>query len=228
MFLVGCKPIDWSKKTYQDVVRYEEEIVKKVKPYIQSTEVYYHLSTYAHFDALFLTDDVRMLYVDYYTKHHHLSVEKESLMRARLLQENRYYISFYIMGSQPESIYLDNYALHTGRYQKQTSVLGDKDSVWQVALKIGDKKYIPDSIRVVDLPIEYQVFFGQRYSQFKSIYLVRFDATDVDEYEILPLGKHTVTLEFTSSRYDAYLAWEDIVYNAGIQTGDGSDVIAGL
>jgi len=213
LFATGCKVIDWGKDNFKQTERYDKEFVKHIQPFLRTTFVYDQLATIADFDAMFLTDSARMLYVDYFKQKHVLSEEKESVMRQRLINENKYYISFYILGSQVENLYPANRSLFTGEYYKQQALLGEKDAEWQVRLKVDGQEYVPDSIRVVELPTEWQHFFGTRYSQFKSVYLVKFDAVDTYDREILASGKHTVGLQFISARYKANLEWKDIVYS---------------
>lgn len=212
-FATGCnKVVEWGKENFKQAERYDEGILKHMPPYIRSTIVYNQLATVADFTALFLTDAARMLYVDYYINRHTLSKEKESIMRQRLLNENKYYISFYVVCSQSEHLYPDNMSLFTGRYYKNQVMLGEKDSEWQVSLHVKDQVYVPDSVRVVELPIEYQHFLGSHYSQFKSIYLIKFDALDASDHEILTAGSHSVTLQFASARYKTDLIWKNVVY----------------
>jgi len=212
LFISGCTILDWGKKNFKQAERYERDIVQKVAPYVKSTIVYQQLSTIATFDALFLTDKMRMMYVDYYTKRHLVSSEKESIMRQRLLNENKYYISFYVVGAQTENLYVSSHALFTGEYHKQASLLGEKDAEWQLYMKVDGKEYAPDSIRVVELPIEYQHFLASRYSQFKSVYLVKFDSVDQYDQEILSEGMHDVSLTLVSPRYKAQLEWNNVEY----------------
>lgn len=212
VFVSGCKVIEWGKQNFKQSDRYEINLLKRVQPYVKSTFVYSSLATIADFDAMMLTDDVRMTYVDYYGKKHLMSDEKESVMRQRLLNENKYYISFYVLGSQAENLYPTHRSLFTGEFYKMQNLLGDKDAEWQIRMKVKDQLYAPDSIRVIDMPTEYQHFFGNRFSQFKSVYLVKFDAMDAYDREILPEGKHDVELIFTSARYEAKLDWKDVIY----------------
>ncbi len=212
LFMTGCKVIEWGKNNFPQTDRYDTSIVKHIKPYLRSTVVYDQLATMADFDAIFLTDAARMFYVDYYTQRHVISKEKESVMRQRLLNENKYYISFYVVGSQAEYLYPNDRSLFTGEHYKQQALLGEKDAEWQVRLRVNSQEFAADSIRVVELPVEYQHFFGSSYSQFKSVYLVKFDALDSFDRQILSSGHHTVSLHFTSARYKAKLEWKDIVY----------------
>lgn len=212
VFIAGCKVVEWGKENFQQAERYDKTMTKHMKPFLRSAIVYEQLATMADFDAIFLTDAARMVYVDYYTQRHLISKEKDSVMRQRLLNENKYYISFYIVGSQAEYLYPNDRSLFTGEHYKQQALLGEKDAEWQVRLRVKDQEYAPDSIRVVELPIEYQHFFGSRYSQFKSVYLVKFDALDSYDHEILSGGRHAVSLHFVSARYKAKLEWKDVIY----------------
>lgn len=214
-FTTGCnKVVDWGMENFKQAQRYDEGMIKHMTPYIRSAIVYNQLETVADFTALFLTDAARMLYVDYYMNKHTINKEKESIMRQRLLNENKYYISFYVVCSQSEHLYPDNMSLFTGRYYKNAVMLGEKDSEWQVSLHVKGKDFVPDSIRVVEMPIEYQHFLGSHYSQFKSVYLVKFDALDEQDHEILTGGSHVVTLQFSSARYKTKLTWKDVTYTA--------------
>lgn len=216
LFMAGCKIIDWGKENFKQTDRYNNDLIKYIQPFIASTIVYDQFETIAQFDAIFLTDKARMYYVDYFAQRHILSEEKESVMRQRLLNENKYYISFYIVGSQLEYIYPNNRSFFTGRHYKQKTLLGERDAEWQVKLKVADQEYAPDSIRVVELPIEWQYFLGAKYSQFKSVYLIKFDAIDQFDKEILPAGKHKVSLLFTSACYKTMLEWKDVIYTQKI------------
>lgn len=213
-FMAGCnKVVEWGKENFKQASQYDKEFVVRAKPFIKHDMVYDQLTTVADFTALFLTDAMRMLYVDYHVQKHVVLPEKEAIMRQKLLHENKYYISFYVLGSQSATSYPTNFSLFTGRYQKHESLLGEKDSQWQVALQVGASIYAPDSVRVVELPIEYQYFFGNNFSQFKSIYLVKFDALDAHDHEIFSAGTaYDVALKFTSARYKTQLTWDKVVY----------------
>lgn len=213
LFATGCKVIDWGKENFKQTKRYDQEFTKHIEPLLRSTVVYDQMATIADFDAILLTNAARMMYVDYFKQKHLISEEKESVMRQRLLNENKYYISFYVLGSQIENLYPSNRSLFTGEYYKQQALLGEKDAEWHVRLKVDGNEYPADSIRVVELPVEWQHFFGKKYSQFKSVYLVKFDAVDAYDQEILSSGKHNVSLHFVSARYKAKLEWQDVVYS---------------
>ncbi len=215
VLLSGCnKIINWGRNNFKQALKHSQDIVENVQPYFRSTIAYHKFTTIAEFDVLFLTDYVRMLFVDYHKKCCGMTAEQETLMRQRMLNENRYFISFYVAGTQPENYYESNKSLFTGEYQKLNDILGEKDATWHIRLKIGAHEYLPDSIRRVDLPIEYRHFFANRYSQFKTVYLVRFEAVTPSGRPILPLGqKNTLSLIFTSSTAQTCVEWKHVLYS---------------
>lgn len=168
----------------------------------------------ATFDAIFLTDQMRMLYVDFHKQFHGLTLEQESIMRQRLINENKYFVSFYVIGSQKEHLYDSGKALFTGVCQKYTEFLGTKDSSWNISLIVGDKKYYPESVRAIDLPMEYRACFGIKWNQFNNAYLVRFAVQDPTNRPIFePFKKYNVTLKITSPLFESdAMVWKNIVY----------------
>jgi hypothetical protein len=215
IFLTGCnKIIDWGKTTFEQTPIYSENFIKAAQPYIRSKPVYSQFSTVAMFDAIFLTDAMRMLYVDYHTKVSSLNAEQESLMRARMHNENKYFVSFYVVGYQKEHLYNTCRALFTGTNHKQGELFAGKDASWQVTMLVNGKEYIPESVRVVDLPMEYRECFGDRLSQFNTTYLVRFAVSDPQSHPIFqPLKKYQVSLRFTSALYRTELVWKNMLYS---------------
>ena len=216
IFLVsGCnKIIDWGKQNFQQAAKHSQDLVEQVQPFFKTTIAYNQFATVAEFNVLFLTDQVRLLYVDYHKRYHGLTPEQESLMIQRVLNENKYFVSFYVVGSQPDNFYESNKSLFTGEYQKLGALLGDKDATWHMRLKIGNKQYLPESVKVAELPVEYRHFFGDRYSQFKSVYLVRFDARDAFGYPLFSSRTlHTFSLQFLSSFCKTEVEWQRCLYS---------------
>ena len=212
--LSGCnKIIDWGKSNFAQAHQYSQDFIRSAQSFIRSTIVYHQFTTVATFDAIFLTDQMRMLFVDYHRQCHGLTSEQELTMRKRLVNENKYFISFYVIGAQKEHIYETPKTLFTGSYQKQTELLGFKDAAWNVRMVVGNKEFIPESIRTVDLPVEFRSFFGNRFDQFSSTYLVRFAVHDADNQPIFqPSKKYNVMLKYTSSDYQVDMKWRNMVY----------------
>jgi hypothetical protein len=215
LFLSGCnKIIDWGKTNFAQTKRYSQEFAKVAQTYLRSTFVYSQFTMAATFDAIFLTDQMRMLYVDYHKHFHGLTAEQEATMRQRLLNENKYFISFYVIGFQKEHLYDSGKALFTGVYQKYTDFLGSKDSNWNISMMVEDKQYFPESVRAVDLPMEYRNCFGIKLNQFNTTYLVRFAVQDPANRPIFePFKKYNVALRITSPIFESdAMVWKSIVY----------------
>lgn len=217
LFLSGCnKIIDWGKKNFAQSQTYANDFVRAAQPYIKSAIVYYEFTTEATFDAIFLTDQMRMIFVDYHKKCYGLDYEQESMMRKRMMNENKFFVSFYVIGSQKEHIYDRGKSLFNGTFQKQTELLGSKDATWNVTMRVGNKEYVAESARVVDLPMEVKNFFGKRLDQYCSTYLVRFPISDASGRLIFePSKKYNVTLHFISPIYEADMTWKHVVYFKG-------------
>ncbi len=215
-FLSGCnKLVEWGEQNFAQTKRYSQEFEKVAQSFLRSTFVYTQFTTAATFDAIFLTDQMRMLFVDYHKQFHGLTSEQESIMRQRLLNENKYFVSFYLIGFQKDHLYDSGKALFTGVYKKYPDFLGSKDAAWNVSMVVGNKTYIPESVRMVDLPMEYRNFFGVRLNQFNSTYLVRFAAQDAQGKQIFdPFKKYTVTLRIKSPIFDSNaMTWKNILYS---------------
>jgi hypothetical protein len=216
IFLTGCnKIINWGQQNFEQAKVYSQKFISAGRAYVRSTIVYSQFTTVATFDAIFLTDEMRMIYVDYHKQCHGLSEEQESLMRQRMINENKYFISFYVIAAQKEHLYETDKSLFNGIYQKQTEILGSKDASWNASMIVGNKEYLPESIRVVELPMEYRNCFGHRVNQFSTTYLVRFAVANPQDRLILQPGKkHNVALKFTSPLYQVDLKWRHILYSS--------------
>ena len=213
----GCnKIIDWGKKNFAQTQPYANDFVRAAQPYLRSSIVYYEFTTEATFHAIFLTDQMRMIFVDYHKQCYGLNPEQELMTRKRMINENKYFVSFYVIGEQKEHIYDTGRSLFNGNYQKQTELLGSKDATWNVTMRVGNKEYAAESIRVVELPMEFRNFFGKNLDQFCSTYLVRFPIQDAHERLIFePSKKYNVTLHFVSPIYQTDMTWKSIVYSKG-------------
>ncbi len=212
LFLPSCTIIQWSASTFRQADVVSSHFSKSMDPFIKSVVVYNEFASIAEFSALFLTDQARMIYADYFFNRNFKTEAEQALDRTRLLIENNYYITFYVIGYQPATIYPTERALFFGQYQVQGPLLGSADAKWKITLVVDGKEYVPCDIRSTELPVEYQYFFGRSWSQFKTAFKVRFDARDVSGKEILPHGNHHVKLKFSSVIYDANLEWYDVAY----------------
>lgn len=213
LFLPACTLLEWSDKTFRQADPVSKHFALSMEPYIQSLKIYDQLVSIADFSAMFLTDEARMIYANYFFHRNFKTSEEQELDRERLLKENNYYITFYLIGNQPATIFPSGRALFSGEYQVRGPLLGTADAHWKVTMVVDGKEYAPCDVRSVNLPAEYQYFFGIHWSQFKSAYKVRFDARDNQGNEILPLGNHRVQLKLSSVTYNAELEWKSIAYH---------------
>lgn len=212
-FLSSCTIMQWSANTFRQAQVVSSHFSKSMEPYIKSAVIYSEFASIAEFSALFLTDQARMIYADYFFNRNFKSPDEQDLARDRLLTENDYYITFYVIGYQPATIYPTERALFFGEYQVQGPLLGSADAKWKITLLVDGKEYAPCDVHSAALPVEYQYFFGRRWSQFKTAYKVRFDSRDELGQELLPDGPHHVALKFSSVIYDAKLEWLDMHYH---------------
>lgn len=212
LFLTGCKLVEWGNSTFHQAGKLQEDFSVPMQPYIKSTVIYDKLSLVAEFSALFLTDHARIIYLDYFCHRNLKSAEEKAIDKQRLLTENDYYITFYVVGYQPASMYPSGRSMFSGEYHLQGPLLGNSEGVWKATLIVDGNEYVPDDVRSVELPIEYQYFFGTNYSQFKTAYRIRFDARDSHNKEILASGKHNVALKFSSVNYETRLRFKGVSY----------------
>jgi len=215
MVLNCCKIVNWGKENFRQTSQYSQKFIHSAKTFIRSIKVYDQFSTAATFDVMLLSDSMRQLYVDYFKKSHGLSDDQEEIKRQHQKNENKYFISFYVVATQKERLYTTNKALFSGEYQiASDDILGQKDSEWSVRMIVGGREYYPESIQSVELPIEYRQLFGFAFNQFSTVYLVRFSTKDKKNEPILEFNKKSsIILRFSSSLYQTDISWKNILYN---------------
>ncbi len=188
MSLSGCgRIVEWGKDNF-----YQGENVKKYskipKQYLRSVVAYDQFMTQAVFDAIWLSDAVRTMYVDAFAARTGKTDEQKNLLLRRELEENNHYISFYVL-----SLY--------------NIPLGDTLGDWSVYLKIDDAVYHPEETKYVDLTPEYQSFFGKVFNRFKVSYQIKFDAKDVNCNPIISARTQHMQLYFRSVKKEVQLTW---------------------
>lgn len=190
-FLPACRYTCWLKDVF-----YQGEKIDKhacvARQYLRSEHVYDQFSTVAHFDALWLSDEVRTAYAKVHTAKHCLSTERYCAFLRRQQEENRHYISFYLLSTTP------------GCYGG--ALLGEKDAEWSICLKIDGCVYRPIEVKIIDLLPEYVMFFGKTHTRFKTEYLIKFDAQDMAGNHPM-CGAHCLELWFTSADRRVKLVW---------------------
>jgi len=189
LFLPNCgKVVDWVHGSFEQItsVGANCEIAEK---YIKSVTEYDQFTTAAKFDALWLSNEIRMAYVNLFgTKFGKTDEQKKALLR-RQLEENNHFISFFVL-----SLY--------------EFPLGDPHSVWTLFLTINDKNYAPIEIKSIELAPEYECMFGKKFNRFKVVYSVKFDAKNIEEVPLITADTQKMTLCFRSIKKEVSLEWD--------------------
>ncbi len=189
VMLPGCgRLIDWGKSNF-----YQGEQVDNyrcdIKPYIRSVTIYDQFTTRAMFDALWLSDEVRLAYVDLHVSRQGKDEDRKNALLRRQLEENNHYLSFYVL------------SLHDVK-------LGDPESEWSLFLRVNEEFYQPMEIKEIELPYEYQIFFGKVWNRFKVPYLVRFSANDADDVPLITAQTETIELHMRSANKENAFVWQ--------------------
>ena len=187
-FLSGCgRIIDWSKDHLDQGKKLDSDI-SIAKNYIRSTRVYDQFTLVGAFDALWLSDEVRINFTNLHACKYGKIEEQKKIFLRRQLAENDHYISFYVLSMT-----------HI--------VLGEADSRWEVFLRIGCKNYNPIEMKLVELLPEYKYIFGDKYNKFKDAYLILFNAQDIEENYLIDEKTSSVQLVFRSVERETALTW---------------------
>lgn len=183
----SCKrAVDWASENFNQGTSVTIP-VDTVRPYIKTVAIHNYFSTAAIFDAIWLSDEVRRSYVEVTTNRLGKSTEQSQLLLRRQLEENRHYITFYVLSE----------------YNIPLADMSD----WHLFLKIDQHIYQPCEIKAIDLSPEYRAFFGSRWSRLKNAYVVRFDAKTVDEQPLLLPSTQEMSLWFNATKKQTALTW---------------------
>lgn len=159
--------------------------------YLQTKKVYDQFITVGIFDVLWLTEPVRMTYVDLFATRTCLSDERVAILQEQQLEQLEETVSFYVL--------MNNDSEH---------ILGTQASApWSACLKINCQVFQPVDIKSVELNPDYIRIFGKRYSSFRNAYLVSFKAIDVNNKFILD-GANRLELVLSSPKYRVMFLWK--------------------
>ena len=187
--LPGCgRIINWGKSNFyqgKDVDDYSGQ----ARPFIRSVTLYDQLETQARFEVLWLNDQVRTAYVRLHTARQAKDDEKFYASLRRQLEENNNYISFYVLSTHDIK-------------------LGVPESHWSIYLDVDGALYFPLEIKEVELPYEYQIFFGKKWNRFKVPYIVRFYAFNEKEEPIVSDTSAQLSLVFRSAQKEHDFVWQ--------------------
>jgi hypothetical protein len=189
LLLPSCRRIiDWGTRTFAQAPSFKMNISEAQK-YIRSVTLYDQLTTRAKFDALWLSDDVRINYTNLFALKFAKTEEQRKIFLRRQLEENNHFITFYIL-----SLY--NYPL------------GDTNSEWTLFLQIDGKTYAPIEIKSIELSPEYIYIFGKKYNRFRVPYSVKFDAKDINDQFLITSETKNITLYCRSIISEVTFVWE--------------------
>lgn len=209
----GNKLAQWSADTFKQAAKIDAHFAREMKPFVRTQKVYQGLQSLVSFSAVLMTDVAQKAYAAYYGKIHFYSQDEIELMQAKLLNENNYYMTLYVIGSQPAVFFETSRSLFKGQYRNNTQqLIGKKDTTWQMALVIDGKTYHPDSINSTNFPVEMKTAFGPLFNQFKTAYVVKFAIKDQAMMESLRSKKENIQLVFTSYQFEVKLDWEQVAY----------------
>ncbi len=179
--------IDWGKGNFyqgEDVVLYDENI----KPFMKSVTIYDQLQTKASFDIMWLSDTVKMAYAQLHIKRMGESESRQNAFLRRQLEENRHYITFYLLSTHDVK-------------------LGTPESYWSLFLQVNGKDYQPFEVKEVELPTEYQEFFGSKWNRFKVPYRVKFRLNDENDEPIISDAMQAMSFFVRSAEKEHAFIW---------------------
>lgn len=188
LFLPSCsRLIEWGKSNF-----YQGEEVElsneNIKPFIKSVTMYDQLQTDAHFDVMWLSDDVRTAYSQLHINRLGKDEEKYFAFLRRQLEENNHYISFYVLTTHGNK-------------------LGTPEAHWSFFLRLNGVDYLPFELKEIELPYEYQQLFGKKWNQFKVPYLMKFRRMDENEQPLLTQETIELPLYARSAKKETIFTW---------------------
>ncbi|MFA6991138.1 MAG: hypothetical protein WC192_03755 [Candidatus Babeliales bacterium] len=163
VMLSGCVPYHKLSKSEFPQGTNLETHYDITENFVKSQRVFEQFTTLANFDAMWLSDQTRIAYVDMYCKKRGKSSEAQGTMLERQLEENRHWISFYVLADVRDVF---------------NGAMNDKTPDWTPYLELDGQKFEPVSIKEIELEPEYINLFGCKLNSFKTSYLVSFPAQD--------------------------------------------------
>lgn len=188
MFLPGCRLVDWGKSSVNQGIDLDQNI-ELARNYVRSSRVYDQFTLLGAFDSLWLADVVRETYADLYAVKHGKSEEEKKVFLRRQLEENNHFISFYLLSIADV-------------------VIGEKDSIWTIFLKIGDNNFMPTEFKTVELSPEYKRIFGKKFTRFKVAYILRFNAKDIEDISLIQPDIKKISLVFRTVNKEVEHTWD--------------------
>jgi len=183
----SCRIVDWAQDAFYQG-RDLNDFRTVPQQFLRYITVYDQFETLGMFDAIWLAPSVRAAYSRLYSCKRGKSMDHEKAFLRRQLEENNYFIDFYVLSLYDRPLDTD-------------------DSAWTLFLEIDCERYTPTEIKAIDLEPEYKFFFGKRMSKFKVPYRVRFNANDLDNVPLIDGNTQSVSLVLRSVEKEVMLTW---------------------
>jgi len=194
LVVTGChRYATWATQTFTGGSRYEGQ-VPEAYPFLCSRTIYDQFQTIASFDALWLSLDVRNLFVDLWSVRRHLTDAERLNVATQQAHDFGHAISFYLL--TPRSA--------ENSVATESSPLGK----WAVSLAVDGVRYQPREVKMMDLSPEYKKIFGTSAIRFKQAYLIHFNVRDAQEKEIITPDTKKIELIISSESYYTTCGWE--------------------
>lgn len=182
--LPGCRYIEWGRDVfYQSEKRCSYTELRD--EYIRSLRIYDQLTTLALFDVVWLSEPIRRWFSQEYALLYGCAPET---ILCEQLEENMLGTSFYVLAATPHNV---------------DYLLSDTIKPWTLYMKVDGECYKPSSLKEVELPYIYRIYFGLKYSAAKKVYLVKFPAT-------VPAGSSPALCFHRVGRLDECVVWDRI------------------
>jgi hypothetical protein len=191
--MTGCiKYYDLAESEFPQAEK-EPVYSEVVHGYKRSQVVYDEFETKAAFDALWLSDDVRTTYIQIYAKKRGLGAEAKEELLKRQLEENKHWVSFYVLADVRE---------------RAAGTLGDSTTAWTMFASVDDQQIPAESVKECDLEPEYQLLFGAQGVTFKTCYLVKFPIGHGLSVNLAEQTFKKLCLTIGSPKRKAVLQWQ--------------------
>lgn len=165
LFTTGCFKAYEIISTEFSQARRHEPSYATINDSLRSVTLYEGFETRAHFDVLWMSDDMRSVYAALRSAKEGHSPEKRDASLVSQLEENNHWITFYVLAEVKDDAHVS---------------LNDKNSAWSLFVTTANgARLAPESIKEVELSPEIRFCFGRRFALYKKAYRFRFKAHDL-------------------------------------------------
>ena len=145
LILSGCiKYYDLAESEFPQAAKVADQ--KAVTDnYKRAVVVYDQFVTKAHFDVMWLSEDIRTAYVNLFADKRGMTQEAKEELLKRQLEEMRHWLAFYVLVEQRD---------------RQNTSLSDPLTSWTMSVQLDKQVISAESVKECDLEAEYQQLFG--------------------------------------------------------------------